>query len=170
MTSNIGAHIIQEGLASLLPEGSEQERGQSPSFGGIREAVFDLLKKTLRPEFLNRIDEVIMFNPLTRDEIQEIVRIQFNSVVKMLEKNEIKLSITDKAIEWLAQLGYDPQFGARPLHRALQKYIEDPMAEEIIKGELSEGDIIELIKDPEQDVLKINVSKPPKAKKKKEES
>lgn len=143
MTSNIGSHLIQKSLAPLPPEGgSWLAQGQSPSFGGIREAVFDLLKKTIRPEFLNRIDEVIMFNPLTRDEIEEIVKIQFNQVANMLAKNEIKLSITDKAIEWLAQLGYDPQFGARPLKRVLQKKILNELSKEILAGKINKEDSI----------------------------
>ena len=92
-----------------------------------------------------------MFNPLTRDEIQEIVRIQFNSVVKMLEKNEIKLSITDKAIEWLAQLGYDPQFGARPMKRVLQKKILNELSKEVLAGKINKEDkiVIDLDKKKE---------------------
>jgi ATP-dependent Clp protease ATP-binding subunit ClpB len=136
MTSNIGAHIIQENFEKMNDENRDE------TIAHTRDQVFDLLKKTIRPEFLNRIDEVIMFNPLTRDEIEGIVRIQFISVAKMLEKNDIKLSATDKAIEWLAQLGYDPQFGARPLKRVLQKKILNELSKEILAGKINKEDQI----------------------------
>ncbi|HKR06585.1 MAG TPA: ATP-dependent chaperone ClpB [Bacteroidia bacterium] len=136
MTSNIGAHIIQENFENMTEKNSDEV------FAHTRTQVFDLLRKTIRPEFLNRIDEVIMFSPLTRDEIEGIVKIQFNSVAKMLEKNEIKLTITDKAIEWLAQLGYDPQFGARPLKRVLQKKILNELSKEILAGKINKEDHI----------------------------
>lgn len=115
MTSNIGAHLIQEKFENI------NDKNRDAVIANTKTEVYDLLKKTIRPEFLNRIDEVIMFNPLTRDQIEDIVRIQFNQAKDMLAKNDIHLTITDKAIEWLSELGYDPQFGARPLKRVLQK-------------------------------------------------
>ncbi|MEP7169280.1 MAG: AAA family ATPase, partial [Bacteroidota bacterium] len=136
MTSNIGAHIIQENFEKMSDKNMEE------TIAHTRVQVFDLVKKTIRPEFLNRIDEVIMFSPLTRQEIEGIVKIQFNSVAKMLEKNEIKLTATDKAIEWLAQLGYDPQFGARPLKRVLQKKILNELSKEILAGKINKEDHI----------------------------
>jgi ATP-dependent Clp protease ATP-binding subunit ClpB len=136
MTSNIGAHIIQENFETMT------DKNRDEIVAHTRTQVFDLVKKTIRPEFLNRIDEVIMFSPLTRNEIEGIVRIQFNSVAKMLEKNEIRLTITDKAIEWLSQLGYDPQFGARPLKRVLQKKILNELSKEILAGKIIKEDHI----------------------------
>jgi ATP-dependent Clp protease ATP-binding subunit ClpB len=145
MTSNIGAHIIQENFETMTDKNREEIVAHT------RTQVFDLVKKTIRPEFLNRIDEVIMFSPLTRDEIEGIVKIQFNSVAKMLEKNDIKITITDKAIEWLAQLGYDPQFGARPLKRVLQKKILNELSKEILAGKINKEDhiVIDLDKKKE---------------------
>ncbi|MFI5219828.1 MAG: AAA family ATPase, partial [Bacteroidia bacterium] len=136
MTSNIGAMLIQENFESITDENRDEVIAKT------RAQVYDVLKKTIRPEFLNRIDEVIMFNPLTRDEIEGIVKIQFNQVANMLAKNEIKISATDKAIEWLAQLGYDPQFGARPLKRVLQKKILNELSKDILAGKVNKEDTI----------------------------
>jgi len=136
MTSNIGAHVIQENFEGL------NDANRDDVFAKTKNEVFELLKKTIRPEFLNRIDEVIMFSPLTRSEIEKIVRIQFNHAVEMLAKNDIRLSITDKAIEWVAQLGYDPQFGARPLKRVLQKKILNELSKQILAGAINKEDVI----------------------------
>jgi ATP-dependent Clp protease ATP-binding subunit ClpB len=136
MTSNIGAHLIQENFDGMNDDNRDEV------FAKTKTDVFDLLKKTIRPEFLNRIDEVIMFSPLTRSEIEKIVRIQFNQAVDMLAKNDIRLSITDKAIEWVAQLGYDPQFGARPLKRVLQKKILNELSKQILAGTINKEDVI----------------------------
>jgi ATP-dependent Clp protease ATP-binding subunit ClpB len=99
-----------------------------------REQVFELLKKTLRPEFLNRIDEIIMFRPLTKDEIQEVVGLQVGIIRKMLEKNDIRLRATEKAIRFIATQGFDPQFGARPIKRVLQKNLVNELSKMILEG------------------------------------
>lgn len=108
MTSNIGAHIIQEKLKDL------NEKNRDEIVEKTNAEVYEMLKQTIRPEFLNRIDEVIMFTPLQKNEIVDIVRLQINGVNKMLANNGILLEVTDKAVEWIANEGYDPQFGARP--------------------------------------------------------
>ena len=138
MTSNIGAHLIQENFDGM------NDANRDDVFAKTKNDVFELLKKSIRPEFLNRIDEVIMFSPLTRSEIEKIVRIQFNHAVDMLAKNDIRLSITDKAIEWVAQLGYDPQFGARPLKRVLQKKILNELSKQILAGKINKDDVIKI--------------------------
>jgi ATP-dependent Clp protease ATP-binding subunit ClpB len=138
MTSNIGASLIQENTEQINDDNKEEILAKT------KIEVFDLLKKTIRPEFLNRIDEIIMFNPLTRDEIKEIVEIQFNSLVKMLSANNIKIKISQPAIDWLAQLGYDPQFGARPLKRVLQKRIMNELSKQILSGAISKEDEIKI--------------------------
>ena len=120
--------------------------------------VYELLKKTIRPEFLNRIDEIIMFSPLNRDEIKQIVRIQFNSIAKMLAKNEIKLSITEKAIDWLSQLGYDPQFGARPLKRVMQKRILNELSKQILADTINKEDAIEIDLDDKNNFVFKNAT------------
>lgn len=150
MTSNIGAHLIQENFENINNKNRDEVIAQT------RTVVYDVLKKTIRPEFLNRIDEVIMFNPLTRSQIEEIVRIQFNQAVDLLGKNDIKLSITDAAIEWLSQLGYDPQFGARPLKRVLQKKILNELSKQILSGAINKEDSIRIDIDTNHNFIFTN--------------
>jgi ATP-dependent Clp protease ATP-binding subunit ClpB len=130
MTSNIGSHIIQEKLERITEDNREEIINRT------RMEVFDLLKKTIRPEFLNRIDEIIMFKPLTKEEIKKIVKLQFEHVKKMLAQNDIKISITDKAIKHIAELGYDPQFGARPIKRIIQRNILNELSKMILAGKV----------------------------------
>ncbi len=152
MTSNIGAHLIQENMEKMTDKNKEAVLAKT------RLEVFDLLKKTIRPEFLNRIDEVIMFNPLTRDEIHEIVQLQFNAIAKMLAGNDIHLSITTEAIDWLSQLGYDPQFGARPMKRVLQKRVLNELSKQILAGTISKDSSIEIDLDKNKNFVFRNVS------------
>ncbi|MNL53586.1 Chaperone protein ClpB [compost metagenome] len=106
--------------------------------------VFEILKKNVRPEFLNRIDEVVIFSPLSRDHIGEIVRIQFASVQRTLLEIGIEMEATDEALDWLAQLGYDPQFGARPLKRVMQKRILNELSKQILSGKVQKDSRIQL--------------------------
>jgi ATP-dependent Clp protease ATP-binding subunit ClpB len=138
MTSNIGAHLIQSNSESLTDFNTDEIMAKT------KLEVFDLLKKSMRPEFLNRIDEIIMFSPLSRNEINNIVRIQFNSVANMLAKNDIRIQITENAIDWLSQLGYDPQFGARPLKRVMQKRVLNELSKQILAGTISKDAVIEI--------------------------
>ena len=138
MTSNIGSHIIQESFENMT------ELNKEVVLSSTKNKVFELLKKTIRPEFLNRIDEVIMFQPLTRDEVKEIVRIQFIGLQKLLQQNEIKITATENAIEWLSQLGFDPQFGARPLKRVIQKKVLNELSKQILAGKINKNDHMEL--------------------------
>ncbi len=130
MTSNIGSHIIQESFENL----GEVDRESIIEKTKIE--VFGLLKKTMRPELLNRIDETIMFTPLTQKDINEIVEIQLKGLAKMLTKNDIQLDWTKEAIEHIAELGYDPQFGARPVKRVLQKNVLNQLSKEILAGKV----------------------------------
>lgn len=131
MTSNIGSHIIQENFSKLNDANEDQ------IIESTRIDVMDLLKKTIRPEFLNRIDEIIMFTPLNKKEIHDIVGLMFREVQKMLAKNNIKIDITPAATDKLAELGYDPQFGARPLKRVIQKNVLNELSKMILAGEVS---------------------------------
>jgi ATP-dependent Clp protease ATP-binding subunit ClpB len=151
MTSNIGAHIIQENMSTLDETNYEAIQAKT------KIEVYDLLKKTIRPEFLNRIDEVIMFTPLKREEIREIVKIQFDGIARMLDKNDMKLTITDAALDWLAQLGYDPQFGARPLKRVMQKRILNELSKQLLSDKISKDDTIEIDVDKKQEFVFKNV-------------
>lgn len=133
MTSNIGSHIIQEGFESINDSNHDQV------LASVKNKVFDLLKKTIRPEFLNRIDDTIMFEPLGREQVRSIVNLQFAHIIKMAAENEIQLSATDEALDWLAELGYDPQFGARPLKRVIQKKVLNELSKRILSGEVKPG-------------------------------
>ncbi len=137
MTSNIGSHIIQKNLESA----SKNEL--SNTFEKTRTEVFALLKSAIRPEFLNRIDEIIMFKPLDQNEITEIVKLQFNNIAKILEKNQVKISATASALQFIAKEGFDPQFGARPVKRVIQKKILNELSKMILTGNVSkESDIV----------------------------
>jgi len=138
MTSNTGSHIIQENFSHLDDDNKEEIIAKT------RTEVFELLKQSIRPEFLNRIDEVIMFTPLSRDEIADIVRLQFAHVQKQLAEQNIFITASDEAMDWLAQLGYDPIYGARPLKRVIQKRILNELSKEILSGKVSRDSIIRL--------------------------
>ncbi|MGJ1430059.1 ATP-dependent chaperone ClpB [Sphingobacterium spiritivorum] len=138
MTSNTGSHIIQENFSHLNDDNRDEVVAKT------RSEVFELLQKSIRPEFLNRIDEVIMFTPLSRTEIGDIVRLQFHKVQHQLAEQNIFISATDEALDWLAQLGYDPVYGARPLKRVIQKRILNELSKEILSGKISRDSIIQL--------------------------
>ncbi len=129
LTSNLGSHIIQENFADL------DLKDHDSTIAKTKNEVFELLRKTMRPEFLNRIDETVMFLPLNRSNIHEIVEIQFKQIAAMmLKNNDIELEATPQAIEWLSELGYDPQFGARPLKRVLQRRVMNELSKMILGG------------------------------------
>ena len=128
MTSNIGSQIIRENLEHVTDKNREEV------FERTRQQVLDLLKKTIRPEFLNRIDETIMFKPLTKDEIRTVVELQLGIIQRMLGKNDIRLRTTDKAIRFIATLGFDPQFGARPIKRVIQRNLLNELSKMILEG------------------------------------
>ena len=131
MTSNLGSEVIREKFEHI-------ETGDRDTIvASAKSEVFDMLKRSIRPEFLNRIDEVVMFEPLGRDEIHRIVELQIDMIVDRLKDNGIELTVTRDAVDWLSQLGYDPQFGARPLKRVLQKRILDELSKQILMGKLS---------------------------------
>jgi ATP-dependent Clp protease ATP-binding subunit ClpB len=136
MTSNIGSHIIQENLENIT------DKNRDEVFGRTRQQVFELLKKTIRPEFLNRIDEIIMFKPLTKDEILTVVELQLGVIQKMLEKNDIRLKATKKAIQFIATMGFDPQFGARPIKRVIQKNLLNELSKMILEGKVNKDKVI----------------------------
>jgi len=138
MTSNIGAGYIMEKSASVTAD----NRGEV--YEDIQREVRALLKRSLRPEFLNRIDETIVFHPLGMDEIREIVDIQFSMIARRTEQQGIHLTLTDSARDMLARAGFDPAFGARPLKRVMQKMVSNELANRILKGEISKDDAVEI--------------------------
>lgn len=133
MTSNMGSHLIQENFEGM------NENNKDEIIAKTKVEVFELLKKNIRPEFLNRIDETIMFTPLNRDDVHRIVEMQFNSISKTLEESDIHLTATPEAIDWLAQLGFDPQFGARPVKRVIQKRVLNELSKQILAGKVHKG-------------------------------
>jgi ATP-dependent Clp protease ATP-binding subunit ClpB len=131
MTSNIGSHLIMDAFESVREEQQVEEAASK-----AKEEVMMLLRQTIRPELLNRIDEIIMFNPLLRKEIMGIVQIQLNGLKKMLHESGINIDFSGYALRYLALQGYDPQFGARPLKRLIQKEIVNPLSKKILAGEV----------------------------------
>ncbi|MEO3405535.1 ATP-dependent chaperone ClpB [Mucilaginibacter sp. CAU 1740] len=138
MTSNIGSNIIQENFQNLEDENRDELVAKT------KNDLFNLLKVTIRPEFLNRIDEIIMFTPLNRDEIHDIVKLQFKQVQQTLAEMGVTIDASDEALDWLAQLGYDPQFGARPLKRVIQKKILNELSKQILAGTVDKDHTIKI--------------------------
>ena len=131
MTSNLGSQYIQQEFEKLTPQNHDAIVGET------KQKVMEMLKKTIRPEFLNRIDETIMFLPLTKDEIAQVVSLQMNAVKKMLEPQGFTLNVTEAAIRYLADAGYDPEFGARPVKRAIQRLVLNDLSKKILAEEVS---------------------------------
>jgi ATP-dependent Clp protease ATP-binding subunit ClpB len=138
MTSNTGSHLIQENFSAL------NEINREEIVAKTKTQVFELLKQTIRPEFLNRIDELIMFTPLNREELRDIVTLQFKGVQNTLAEMGIQIEATDEALDWLSQLGYDPQFGARPLKRVIQKRVLNELSKDILAGKVDKDSKIKL--------------------------
>ncbi|HIW10063.1 MAG TPA: ATP-dependent chaperone ClpB [Candidatus Rikenella faecigallinarum] len=136
MTSNIGSHIINERFEGLEDTGITEDK-RNGIIEGTKTELMELLKQTIRPEFLNRIDEIIMFLPLTLDDVRQIVTLQINALTRMLEQNGIELAVSDRAIEWLAKDGFDPQFGARPIKRSLQRNLVNELSKQILSGKVN---------------------------------
>ncbi|HIS33884.1 MAG TPA: ATP-dependent chaperone ClpB [Candidatus Avirikenella pullistercoris] len=128
MTSNIGSHIINERFAGLT------DKNRDEVIEKTRNEVFELMKQTIRPEFLNRIDDIVMFTPLTVIEVKEIVQMQIKSLADMLKSNGMSIEVSDKAVDWLTHEGYDPQFGARPIKRTIQRYLINELSKQILSG------------------------------------
>jgi ATP-dependent Clp protease ATP-binding subunit ClpB len=131
MTSNIGSHALQMGM-----------EGKDELDEATRARVMDALRQHFRPEFLNRVDEIVIFEPLRREQMSRIVEIQLTRLRKLLEDRRLTLDITPAAVRFLAEHGYDPVYGARPLKRAIQKYLQDPLALKVLSGDYVAGDTV----------------------------
>jgi len=138
MTSNLGSHLIQEKLHTI------DENNRDEVMNEIRVKLMDLLKATIRPEFLNRVDEILLFKPLTSNEIRAIVDLQLEFLVQKVERNNMKIVIDDDVKDWLGKLGFDIAFGARPLKRTIQKHIVNILSEKILNAEFLPGETIEI--------------------------
>jgi len=137
MTSNLGSHRIQQ----MTDSGSAQSE--------IKEAVMDEVKTHFRPEFVNRIDEIVVFHPLDEKHIADIAKIQMRALEARLAQMDIKLTVDDQALAKVARAGFDPVFGARPLKRAIQQEIENPLARELLAGKFAPGDTVKVVIDAE---------------------
>ena len=150
VTSNIGSHIIMDKLSKFTETNDSVPQS---ALDETKKEVFDLMKQTIRPEFLNRIDEIVMFTPLTKDDVRQIVVMQIRQINEMLAQNNVSLSVTDGAVDWLAEQGYDPMFGARPIKRTLQHYLVNELSKEILAGRIDRGSVITV--DAGKDGLKF---------------
>ena len=136
MTSNLGTEFLQDKINDVTDDNRDD------LVNSARVHILELLRQRMRPEFLNRIDEIILFKPLTRSEIRQIVQLHLRSLRRKLSNEGITLNLDDDVLDWIAQVGYDPQYGARPLKRALQRYVTDALAMKILAGEFGSGDTV----------------------------
>jgi len=153
MTSNMGAHLIHEKLGEAGAMDKEEV------MASLKIEIFELLKKAVRPEFLNRIDEIIMFTPLKREEIRQIVTIQLNQLIKSMKEMGIETTISEAVIDWLGQLGFDPQFGARPLKRVIQRKVVNELSKKLLSGEIVKEQAIEIDLSMNNEILFRNTTK-----------
>jgi len=141
MTSNVGAELIRRQM-SLGFASSKETRAEKLDYDTMKERVLNEMKKTFRPEFINRIDEIIVFHQLTAEQLRQIVDLLVKDLQERLADRKLAIELTDKAKSWLAREGYDPVYGARPLRRAIERYVENPLSAKILSGELKEGDTV----------------------------
>lgn len=151
MTTNIGSGLIQENFEKL------DEANPEPVIEETKNQVFELLKKSVRPEFLNRVDETIMFRPLSKEDLQKIVGIQFRLIQQRLEENGIKIEADEKVLQHLGKIGFDPQFGARPLKRVLQREILNELSKEILAGNIAKDSVIGVTLSDNEQVEFLNL-------------
>lgn len=150
MTSNMGSNVIRENLAGLTPENRDEK------IEGTKEQVLEMLKQTIRPEFLNRIDEIIMFTPLNEAEIEEIVGLQIQSIKKMLANNGVTLKVTPEAVKLLAREGYDPEFGARPVKRVIHRQVLNRLSKDILAQKVDKDKPIVIDVDTDDNLVFTN--------------
>ncbi|GAB4237463.1 MAG: ATP-dependent chaperone ClpB [Ekhidna sp.] len=153
MTTNIGSGLIQENFEKLNDENEEQVIDET------KKQVFELLKKSVRPEFLNRVDETIMFRPLSKEDLQKIVGIQFRQIQERLKENGIKIEADDRVLKHLGKIGFDPQFGARPLKRVLQREILNELSKEILAGNIRKDSVIGVTLSDQGQIEFLNLDK-----------
>ncbi len=148
MTSNMGSQLIRERFEHL----TDQNRAQVVE--DTRNEVLDLMKKTIRPEFLNRIDDIIMFLPLTKPQIRDVVRLQVNTISKLLKDIEVEMTVSDSALDFIAEAGFDPEFGARPVKRVLQRELLNELSKKLIAQEVDKARPIVVDSDGEKLVFR----------------
>jgi ATP-dependent Clp protease ATP-binding subunit ClpC len=142
MTSNVGADMIKRQTSIGFALKKDEETEERLAYDEMRKKLLDSLKRVFRPEFINRLDSVIVFRSLNKEDIQQIVQLELDKVARRLEEHEINLTATPAALETLADLGYDPEMGARPLRRVIQQKVEDPLSDALLGGEFEDGNDI----------------------------
>jgi len=155
MTSNVGVELIKRDMTIGFAAQRDEARTRKQSYDNMKEKVLGEMKKTFRPEFLNRIDEIIVFHELTEDQLRNIVDLLIKDLQGRLADRKLGVELTERAKSWLAKVGYDPQYGARPLRRAIERYVENPLSTKLLRGEYSPGDTI--IGDLDDDGLTFTV-------------
>jgi len=160
MTSNIGTEYVRKGgtLGFIKPSNEEELK-----LVADHKKIEDALKRTFRPEFLNRVDEIIIFSPLTVEDVEKIVELQMRALRERLKEQGLEIELSDAARKWLARQGYDPNFGARPLRRAMQKYLESPLSMQLLKGQFKAGDRVHVDVSPDGNGLQFSRAPVPTA-------
>jgi ATP-dependent Clp protease ATP-binding subunit ClpC len=153
MTSNIGADVIRKGSALGFALKRDEATEERQSYEEMRKKLNESLKRAFRPEFINRLDATVIFRALNKEDIQKIVSLELDKVSLRLKDHDLVLTATDEALATLADLGYDAEFGARPLKRIIQQKVEDPLSDKLLSGEFQHGDSILITIDPDSDVI-----------------
>jgi ATP-dependent Clp protease ATP-binding subunit ClpC len=154
MTSNIGAELIRKGSTIGFASRADETKTQQLSYERMKEKLLAELKKSFRPEFLNRIDGVVVFRSLTKEDIHKIVNLMLSTVTTQLAEKGIKLEVTDAAKDLLGEKGYDEVFGARPLRRAIQNMVEDKLSEDLLRGNFRDGDTVVVDAEGEEIIIR----------------
>jgi ATP-dependent Clp protease ATP-binding subunit ClpC len=158
MTSNAGVELIKRESTLGFAAKKEKSAVEKSGYQQMKEKVMAEVKKTFRPEFLNRIDEIIVFHELTEEQLRSVVDLMVKDLQNRLAERKLSLKITDEAKSWLAKVGYDPVYGARPLRRAIERYVENPLSSRLLRGEFKENDTIKVGKGA--DGLTFKAGKP----------
>jgi len=153
MTSNIGSETIRKESSMGFMSRTDESKVAQISYDKMKDKVLDEMKKTFRPEFLNRIDGTVVFHPLTRDHIRKIVELMLSQIETQLQERDIKIDITDAAKDFLGEKGYDPAYGARPLRRVIERMVEDPLSEALLEGRFHPGDTVQIDCQNEEIIL-----------------
>jgi ATP-dependent Clp protease ATP-binding subunit ClpC len=153
MTSNVGSDTIKKQSSMGFSPISDEN-----SYEKMRDKILDESKRVFRPEFLNRLDDVIVFRSFTKPDLIQVLNLEVGKVLERLRKKNLKLELDEKAKDFLVEKGYDPQYGARPMRRAVERFFEDPLAEEILKGAVHEGEMINVTAEKDKLVFKQNAA------------
>jgi len=161
MTSNVGASIIRNG-SSLGFAITDTEQHQKSAYTAMKKRVMDAMRRTFRPEFINRLDGIMVFHPLDKASIKAIVDLEMHQVLQQIAEHDLYLQLDDSARDFLAEVGYDAQLGARPLRRAIQEHVNDPLSEALLTDAFKAGDVIRVFHQEGQETLAFEVvaSKP----------